>query len=959
MSTVGINVQVTQTGTQAVTVQLQNMGGAAQQSAQSVDLLNNSLRALGLGAALAELKQYVDTWANVKGMIDVSTNSLNQAAAVTERIMDIAQGTRQPLTDITQLYQRMSVQADALGLSQNQVLQITQELGQALVIQHATVAQASGALLQFSQALGTGKVRAQEWNSILTGLPVLAKTVASELGVATSQVKAMITAGTLSSEQLAQAVLKSQATLQSEFDKSAHTISQSFTVLNNAITQYIGELAESLNATNLFGDAMATLAKNIDPIAKTFAALATGVGVFLGVTELLPAAIAAVSRAFTALWAALLANPFVAVAAAIAAALVALYEWRDAITVVTAQGITLGDYMRAIWGGFSDGVITAWNLAKPYLDAIVNWFSGGAGGLADVAKKNWDDMLDTSKSFINSLVGLFVGLSNAISDIFHNLPEVVVSAVVEAVNGAGGILSSFVNTAIGYVNQIGDKVDLHIDPVKFAPLEDQFKNVTTNIGNDFATAMKTDFLGNFTTALTQAAAGYAAVRKTAARQGGGGSADLDAHGAPAQIVDPKAAKELEKLQNQLRSLLNQVDPAAGAFLDMAKDSDILSAAYAKHLITLPQLAQYLQAVADKYKDIINPVGAYVDKLNQETTALGLDGDERTINTQLLQEELALKQKHYVITDAQIAQMKTAITQNVTANELAQKRNSLLQTYVQPQKDFNQGLEAANQLYAKGTLSAQQYADAVQQIDIAYLDTQKTFTAGLQSGLLSVEQDYANAAKGMKDLVVSAFSDMNDALAKFVTTGKLDFSSLVDNIAEGFLKIELQVLESKVLTSLFGNQLSGGMLTGGSLSGMLGFQTGGYTGDGAPNQIAGFVHKGEVVIPANVVAQPGMKDYLTALANGSGSSAAASTVATGGTATGSATAVQMNVIVQNNNASQSSVSVQQGSDANGQPNLTVLVNSLESELAGRVQSGRGKLWQSIGTAYGLRASPSRG
>lgn len=46
--------------------------------------------------------------------------------------------------------------------------------------------------------------------------------------------------------------------------------------------------------------------------------------------------------------------------------------------------------------------------------------------------------------------------------------------------------------------------------------------------------------------------------------------------------------------------------------------------------------------------------------------------------------------------------------------------------------------------------------------------------------------------------------------------------------------------------------------------LFGFEQGGYTGDGRSNEVAGVVHRGEVVIPANVVRQPGMQQFLLGL-----------------------------------------------------------------------------------------------
>ena len=48
-----------------------------------------------------------------------------------------------------------------------------------------------------------------------------------------------------------------------------------------------------------------------------------------------------------------------------------------------------------------------------------------------------------------------------------------------------------------------------------------------------------------------------------------------------------------------------------------------------------------------------------------------------------------------------------------------------------------------------------------------------------------------------------------------------------------------------------------------------FQRGGFTGAGSTSEVAGVVHRGEFVMPANVVAQSGMREFLEALRNQSG------------------------------------------------------------------------------------------
>jgi len=49
----------------------------------------------------------------------------------------------------------------------------------------------------------------------------------------------------------------------------------------------------------------------------------------------------------------------------------------------------------------------------------------------------------------------------------------------------------------------------------------------------------------------------------------------------------------------------------------------------------------------------------------------------------------------------------------------------------------------------------------------------------------------------------------------------------------------------------------------------GWADGGYTGDGGKHDVAGVVHKGEWVVPQNVVQKPGMLSFLNHLTYGKG------------------------------------------------------------------------------------------
>lgn len=90
-----------------------------------------------------------------------------------------------------------------------------------------------------------------------------------------------------------------------------------------------------------------------------------------------------------------------------------------------------------------------------------------------------------------------------------------------------------------------------------------------------------------------------------------------------------------------------------------------------------------------------------------------------------------------------------------------------------------------------------------------------WTNGFTKAVENAAADGRNFAKATETAVSGAFDSMGDALATFVTTGKLDFKSLTLSIISDLAKIAARTAASQALSSLFGVAASafGGVSTG--------------------------------------------------------------------------------------------------------------------------------------------------
>jgi lambda family phage tail tape measure protein len=98
-----------------------------------------------------------------------------------------------------------------------------------------------------------------------------------------------------------------------------------------------------------------------------------------------------------------------------------------------------------------------------------------------------------------------------------------------------------------------------------------------------------------------------------------------------------------------------------------------------------------------------------------------------------------------------------------------------------------------------------------------LKMQSDWQVGTQLAFKKYQESAANTAGQTEQLFTSAFSNMENALVTFTTTGKFNFSSFATSIITDLVRMEIRAEETKVLGYLgqmFGFGSSGGAAIGG-------------------------------------------------------------------------------------------------------------------------------------------------
>ena len=147
------------------------------------------------------------------------------------------------------------------------MLRVTELTNKAIQIGGSCAQEAAAGVIQFAQALASGRLQGDELRSILENMPVLAKAISDGLGVTIGDLREMGAQGELTARKIVEALLSQGAALDASFSKVNLTVGQAMTVLNNQIITYIGEADKASGISTSLAQAILVVADNLDTVA--------------------------------------------------------------------------------------------------------------------------------------------------------------------------------------------------------------------------------------------------------------------------------------------------------------------------------------------------------------------------------------------------------------------------------------------------------------------------------------------------------------------------------------------------------------------------------------------------------------------------------------------------------------------------------------------------------------------
>ncbi|MEQ1127899.1 tape measure protein [Acinetobacter johnsonii] len=231
--------------------------------------LTSAMAALGIGASATEISRTADEFKVLEARIGLVTSKSGNFTQAFEGVKKIAIETRSNLTATAELFTRVKTATDQLGYSQERALNLTDLVNKSLIVGGGLAASNEAAIYQFNQALQSGVLRGEEFNSVMEQAPRLARALADGLDVNIGKLRAMAGEGKLTSEVIVKALESQSRALNAEFGKMPVTIGQSIENLKTAWTLYIGEADSATGASERVANAIKFVSENLDQIVST------------------------------------------------------------------------------------------------------------------------------------------------------------------------------------------------------------------------------------------------------------------------------------------------------------------------------------------------------------------------------------------------------------------------------------------------------------------------------------------------------------------------------------------------------------------------------------------------------------------------------------------------------------------------------------------------------------------
>ena len=453
-------------------------GAAFAGAAMGIEAAGRALKDMAVSAV-----KTTDQLTQLRARIDLINDGSQSTAEIMDKVFSAANRSRGSFLDMADSVAKLNMLAKDAFTSNDEAIYFVEQLNKQFKIAGAGVQETTSAMYQLTQAMAAGKLQGDEFRSIMENAPMLAQSIAQEMGLSVGQLKEMSSQGLITADIIKNALFNSAEETNAKFAEIPMTFQDIGTKLQNdliAAFQPVMEELGNMTSSDAFMSVLNELAFSFKVVAAAAqVSIAIIKGAFSGLSVVITT-IKNIVSSFVQLFVTsmpLITAAIIGVSAAFLAqkAIIASHNTMLALltvrtTLVTAASVILGGAIGAVglaFGAFRAIAMTTQAVIMAIRTA--NIASAVAMGVAKVATLalsgatailNAIMMANPIPIFVGALMTLVAvfGLSRAAAGGFsETLSEVFSTIVHTAVWGVNKIIEAL-NWLIAKLNSVGDKV---------------------------------------------------------------------------------------------------------------------------------------------------------------------------------------------------------------------------------------------------------------------------------------------------------------------------------------------------------------------------------------------------------------------------------------------------------------------------------------------------------------------
>ena len=588
-----------------------------------IGLAANAVKDVAVAAA-----QTADQLTSIRSRINLINDGSQTTAEIMDKIYGAATRSRGSYIDMADSVAKLNMLAKDAFSSNDEAIYFVEQLNKQFKISGAGIQEASAAMYQLTQAMASGKLQGDEFRSIMENAPLLAQSIAKEMGMSVGQLKEMSSQGLITADIIKSALFNAAEETDARFGEIPMTFAEVGQSVQNQLIQAFQPVLEQLSTLPQSGEFQAFI-EGVGIAIRGLAIAAQGsIGLISAAFAGLRIAISIISQTVRS-FGSLFISTMPKISAAVLAVVVAFASYRAALALCSAQTAALTVkvvayrvaelasaaatkihaaamvVLRAAMAGTATVSAALTALMVGLRGAYIAVRSGALA--AAVAQRVLNAVMKANPvgllvSVILTLVTVFATAAAASNGFGATLSSVFSTIVHTAVWGVNKIIDAL-NWLIAKLNSVGDKVAKFFGGTFTAIAQVDTISADTaqgivNTATDMASQIASGLSGGGGSDLDVGGGGGGGgggSGKGGKGGGGKGSAGKDLEKEAKQVHEKILQSYLEMLGNKQELLeleykkeLDELDKSKAANANYQQDLELLNAVYAEKRIKAKQ-----------------------------------------------------------------------------------------------------------------------------------------------------------------------------------------------------------------------------------------------------------------------------------------------------------------------------------------------------------------------------------